>query len=41
MPLEKRGMENLLKEIRDLSVQDKIEVMQAIVPEIQIGRAHV
>jgi len=35
MPLEKRGMENLLKEVHDLSVQDKIEVMQAIVPEIQ------
>lgn len=35
MPLEKRGMESLLKEVRDLSVQDKIEVMQVIVPEIQ------
>ena len=35
MPLEKRGMESLLGEVHDLSVQDKIEVVQAIVPEIQ------
>jgi len=35
MPLEKRGMESLLEEVRDLSVQDKIQVVQAILPEIQ------